>query len=421
MASVFESNSKAKPKEQKEKRKRDQNNDPSDVEGFKGPWATYTDRVHLARPTEEQKQELAVIFAKKNKPMKFIEPEDMECKSTLHIDDPLDYQGRSFLHIPQDVDVNLRAEEPPEKCFIPKKLLHTYTGHTKGIQKINYFPVSAHLFLTCSMDCKVKLWEFYKGRRCIRTYTGHSQGVRDVSFNRDGTEFLTASYDRYIKLWDTESGVCKAKFTNRKIPYCAVFNPDEDKQNLFVCGTADKKILCYDIRSGEVVQEYDRHLGAVNTITFVDNNRRIVSTSDDKSVRVWEWDIPVDFKYIADPSMHSMPAVALSRNGKYLAFQSMDNQIKIMEPMANFRWKNKKTFRGHMVAGYACGLDFSPDMSFMISGDANGNLVVWDWRTTRIFERIKAHQQACMDAKWHPHESSKILTCGWDNVVHLWD
>lgn len=45
----------------------------------------------------------------------------------------------------------------------------------------------------------------------------------------------------------------------------------------------------WDIRTNEVVQEYDRHLGAVNTITFVDENRRFVSTSDDKSLRVWEW------------------------------------------------------------------------------------------------------------------------------------
>ena len=70
------------------------------------------------------------------------------------------------------------------------------------------------------------------------------------------------------------------------------------------------------MRENEIVQEYDRHLGAVNTITFVDQSRRFVSTSDDKSMRVWEWDIPVDYKYIADPSMHSMPSVTLSQNGK---------------------------------------------------------------------------------------------------------
>lgn len=45
----------------------------------------------------------------------------------------------------------------------------------------------------------------------------------------------------------------------------------------------------WDTRSGEITQEYDRHLGAVNTITFVDENRRFVTTSDDKSLRVWEW------------------------------------------------------------------------------------------------------------------------------------
>jgi WD40 repeat protein len=41
------------------------------------------------------------------------------------------------------------------------------------------------------------------------------------------------------------------------------------------------------------VQEYDYHLGAVNTITFVDEGRRFVTTSDDKTIRVWEYGIPV--------------------------------------------------------------------------------------------------------------------------------
>jgi pre-mRNA-processing factor 17 len=73
------------------------------------------------------------------------------------------------------------------------------------------------------------------------------------------------------------------------------------------------------------------------------------------------------------------------------------------------------------VSGYACGLDFSPDMSYLISGDADGHLVIWDWKTTRVFEKIKAHDNVCIDAKWHWHEKSRVLTAGWDNVVKLWD
>lgn len=53
----------------------------------------------------------------------------------------------------------------------------------------------------------VQLWEFYNERRCIRTFSGHSQAVRDVHFNNAGTEFLSASYDKTVKLWDTETGL----------------------------------------------------------------------------------------------------------------------------------------------------------------------------------------------------------------------
>ena len=69
--------------------------------------------------------------------------------------------------------------------------------------------------------------------------------------------------------------------------------------------------LQYDMNSGEITQEYDQHLGPVNTITFVDENRRFVTTSDDKTIRAWDFDIPVVIKYIAEPHMHSMPAVTL--------------------------------------------------------------------------------------------------------------
>ncbi|KAI8740977.1 pre-mRNA-processing factor 17 [Biomphalaria glabrata] len=416
---VFETN--APIEKDKKKRKREKNKDPSDIEGYLGPWAKYKDEETVSRPSEEEQKELDEILAKRNKSGKQTEEKTMEEKSTLHVKDAYDYQGRSFLHPPQDVGVNLKSEEPPEKCFLPKKLIHTWTGHTKGIAAIRWFPKYAHLILSAGMDCKIKIWEVYKERRCIRTYTGHKQAVRDVCFNNDGKEFLSCGYDRYCKLWDTETGECKARFTSRKVPYCIKFHPEEDKQHLFVAGTSDKKIVCWDIRSGEIIQEYDRHLGPVNSITFIDHNRRFVSTSDDKSLRVWEWDIPVDFKYIADPSMHSMPAVTLSPNGKWLACQSMDNKICVFNALNRMKFIRKKTFTGHMVAGYACGIDFSPEMSYITCGDADGKVYIWDWRSTKLYSKFKAHDDVCINVLWHPHETSKLATAGWDGVIKFWD
>ena len=347
----------------KDKRKREKNADAADIEGFLGPWGKFKDEVQVAKPNEEDAAFLEDYLTKmKKRAKKTVDETPTEEKSTLHIKDAYDYQGRSFLHIPQDLGVNLKSDTPPEKCFIPKRQIHEWKGHTKAIAVIRWFPVSAHLILSGAMDNKVKIWEVYKNRRCIRTYSGHKQAIRDVNFNNSGDHFLSTSYDRYIKLWDTETGQCTQSFTNKKVGYCCKFNPDDDKQHLIVTGMADKKILCWDTRSGEIVQEYDRHLGAVNTITFVDENRRFVSTSDDKSLRVWEWDIPVDMKYIADPGMHSMPAVTKSPNEKWLACQSLDNKICIFTCGEKFKPYKKKEFKGHMVAGYACGIDFSPEM-----------------------------------------------------------
>ncbi|XP_075148681.1 pre-mRNA-processing factor 17 [Haematobia irritans] len=405
----------------KKKRKQEKNDNPQDIEGFLGPWGKYENEESVAKPNEQEKAELEEILAKRHRRNRIPEDKPLEEKSILHIKDAYDYQGRSYLHAPHDLDVNLRTNAPPSKCYLPKAHIHTWTGHTKGISAIRWFPKTAHLLLSGSMDCRVKLWEVYGERRCIRTFNGHRQAIKDVAWNNRGTQFLSASYDRYIKLWDAETGDVVSRFTARKMPFCVKFHPDNSKQHLFVAGTSDKKIICWDTRSGDIVQEYDRHLGAVNTITFVDENRRFVTTSDDKSMRIWEWDIPVDMKYIADPTMHSMPAVTLAPNGKWLACQSLDNKIVIFSALNRFKMNRKKSFSGHMVSGYACQLDFSPDMSYLVSGDGDGKCYIWDWKTSKMYKKWQAHEGVCISTLWHPHEASKVVTAGWDGLIKFWD
>lgn len=67
--------------------------------------------------------------------------------------------------------------------------------------------------------------------------------------------------------------------------------------------------------------------------------------------------------------MHSMPASAVCEAIGWAAFQSMDNQILLYGVGADgYKLNRKKRYVGHLVAGYSCGLDFSPDGTMIVSG-----------------------------------------------------
>jgi pre-mRNA-processing factor 17 len=143
--------------------------------------------------------------------------------------------------------------------------------------------------------------------------------------------------------------------------------------------------------------------------------------ADDKTIRVWEFGIPVQAKYIADPSMHSIASVSVSPDGKWWCGQSMDNQILTYSANDRFRPNRKKTFKGHTAAGYACEVGFSHDGHYVLSGDGEGKLFIWDWKSCRILRSLKAHEGAAIGCEWHPLTTSRVATCGWDGLIKYWD
>lgn len=418
------------------KRKRGKKGDLDVVEGdgaYVGPWAGWVgDDVREDAPEQEELDEMenadAALVASgmadpesvrlgKLKPKKgFFGSE----KTQFHGKSLTDYQGRTYMDPPFGDAPQLAAEVGSQECFIPKTCIHTWTGHQGGVSVVRTFPGTGHLLLSGGMDTKIKLWDIYREGNLLRSFMGHTKAVKDVTFTNDGRKFLSCGYDRQIKLWDTETGQCLKAFSNGKTPYVLRFHPDDDKQHIFLAGMSDKKIIQYDINTGEITQEYDQHLGPVNTITFVDDNRRFVTTSDDKTIRAWEFDIPVVIKYIAEPHMHSMPAVTLHPSNKYFAAQSLDNQILVYNT-DNFRQNRKKRFAGHGVAGYAAQIGFSPDGRWISSGDSGGYVIFWDWKTGRIKSRLQAHSKVVIAHEWLPHETSKVVTASWDGLIKLWD
>lgn len=244
--------------------------------------------------------------------------------TTFHAESEFDYLGRTYMHVPQDLDISLTKEVGSVTNYIPKKHIFTWKHHGKPITALQLFPRSSHLGLSGAADGMVKIWDVYRQRELLRTFAGHNKAVTDLSFNNDGSRFLSGGFDRRIRLWDTETGQCVNRFNCGKTPHVIKFNPSAENGHEFLAGLSDNRILQYDSRAGnETVQEYDHHLGAINTIEFIDESRRFMSTSDDRSLRVWEYGIPVEIKtirYVRFPSRFLgcicvLTAVFLQRTG----------------------------------------------------------------------------------------------------------
>jgi len=429
-------------KTSRERRKRQKKGDSSIVEGderYLGPWARFQDDVQYEDEaamgdeelaSDEEYVEEAIVPANMGAVNKAVTnyQEDLTNQETteFHGSALVDYQGRTFMHAPRDIDVDLYKEVGRQPNYIPEKHIHTWKHGSKPINAIRFFPSTSHLLLSASADSKVKIFDVYRERELLRTYNGHTKSVSDICFNPSGTHFLSASYDRSVKLWDTETGQCKwdghtTRFQVGAIPHVIKFNPSAPHE--FLVGMSDKRIVQYDTRTGEMAQEYDHHLGAINTITFVDEDRRFITTSDDKSLRAWELNLNVPIKFVAEPYMFPLVSAAPHPSGKSVAFNSGDNQIVVYASTDRFRQNRKKCFRGHNVSGYAVDVDISPDGQFLASGDTAGFVCFWDWKTCKMYQKFQAGgqgKQAVTCVQWDRQASSRVATAGLEGVIKLW-
>ena len=444
---IYNQSNKMRKEKKINRKKRLRNDDPSDIDGYLGPWSKickseeekneykkellkrkeewlFTKKLREENKRKKRKlndknddnddEELDEETIKQRRIEERKYSESIE-RSEFHADDMYDYQARTYMHCPSEYKLKTNNR----KYYTPKKRLFQYIGHREGVNSIKFIPKTGHLLLSASNDKTCKLWNVFGERKLLRTYYGHSQGVRNICFNNSGKRFLTTSYDKWIKLWDTETGKVIWRGTSGILSFNAKFYPLNE--NEFLCGQKNKIAVQWDIRNNKIIQRYDEHLSAVNDILFIDNNKRFVTTSDDKKIFIWDYGTPVVIKHISEPHLHSVPYLKLHPNKKWFLGQSMDNKIVTYSAINKIgRLNNKKIFLGHLTAGYSCSVDCSYDGNIILSGDSSGKIYFWDWKTTKFYKKIQCHKKVTMEALWHPIKTSLVATCSWDATICLW-
>ncbi|SCW02289.1 LAFE_0F03158g1_1 [Lachancea fermentati] len=335
----------------------------------------------------------------------------------------VDYQGRGILHPPIEEDVDFHKPSLSFKCYLPKRLIHTYDGHGNGTTVLRALPTTGHLLLSGGNDNKVKLWDAYRSRELLRDYSGHSKAIRDTNFSGNAKQFISVSFDRSAKIWDTEIGVVKSRYHFSSVPNCATFHPVND--NEFLVGLSNSEIRHYDTRSSSnegCIQVYDHHLSSIIALKYFPDGSKFISSSEDKTVRIWENQINIPIKQISDTAQFAMPYLDIHPENSYFAAQSMDNTIYTFSMKPKYKRHPKKSFSGHKCAGYGVGIAFSPDGQFISSGDTQGRVFIWDWKSTRILKQFEVpDKKPVIAVAWNPQETSKIYCSGNGGKIYLYD
>ena len=391
---------------------------PEDIDGYKGSWASSDSSSNEIEGEGESTNDIisskdATLTTKKINKTEFKETSRFHGKNESKFD---------LFELPNDYAVRFATTIVGQKeYFIPKKQKSVFKGHNSSISTIEFIPKTGHYLLSSGTDGMVKLWSVSKPKKLIRDYHNSNRALKYSKFSSDGSEFITCSFDKKVRIWDTESGKVKYKHDLKSNPNMCIFLPNND--NEFMVALDNNKIEHIDQRSGEIIQIYEHFENSVRWIDFINDGKQFITTSDDRSIKIWDTRINMPIKYIQDDKQKAIPIVKVHPNGQYFVGQSMDNQILTYSTKQSEKFKRnpRKVFTGHNCAAYAIQMGFTPDGKTLFSGDSTGKCFFWDWKTTKVKSQLKISNSVitCIDV--HPLESSLYAMAGYDGNIYMYN
>jgi WD40 repeat protein len=173
------------------------------------------------------------------------------------------------------------------------ELLLCCHGHRKTAKCVAISPDGSQA-LSASLDRTVRLWDLKTGRE-VRSQAGHSEPVWSVAFSPDGMRGLSGSANGVVFLWPLETSFLGSLFTgNAKTRRMAIhqktvagvaFSPDGDR---CLSASYDETVKLCDLAAGSEIRCFKGHTNWVLSVAFSPDGRHALSGGADNTVRLWQ-------------------------------------------------------------------------------------------------------------------------------------
>uniref|UniRef100_K9J206 Putative mrna splicing factor n=1 Tax=Desmodus rotundus TaxID=9430 RepID=K9J206_DESRO len=310
---------------------------------------------------------------------------------------------------------------------ISRKVLFYLRGHRGPISSIQWCPVfsKSHMFLSASMDKTFKVWNAVDSGSCLQTYSLHSEAVRAARWSPCGRCILSGGFDCALHLTDLETGAQIFSGQSDFRVTTLKFHPKD--HSLFVCGGFSPEVKAWDVRAGKVVRSYKATIQQTLDILFLQEGSEFLSSTDassrdsaDRTIIAWDFRSSAKISNQIFHERYTCPSLALHPREPVFLAQTNGNYLALFSAVWPYRMSRRRRYEGHKVEGYSVGCECSPDGDLLVTGSADGRVLLYCFRTASRARTLHGHTQACVGTAFHPVLPSVLATCSWEGDIKIW-
>ncbi|MGB0910849.1 MAG: WD40 repeat domain-containing protein [Nitrospirales bacterium] len=286
-------------------------------------------------------------------------------------------------------------------------------------------------------------WE--TGAREVKTFRGHTQGVWSVSFSPDGLTLASGGSDRYVRIWDIETGRLLRSLRGhthdiRQVAY------SPDGQTL-ATGSEDRTIRLWNPTSGETTRLlFTRYDHAVTDMSFSPDGLMLARAGQNKDIKIWEVTTGTELMTLLGKDQYDhnwSVCTAFSPDGIHLVSGTDIGKLRHYEVLPageeiavhNGHWRDDEDDEESEVRGFFVddhggfqkpmeywigALVYTPDGKTMISGSRDETIKLYHMPELKEYRTLREHTGWVRNLLV-TQDGTVLISASDDGTVKMWN